>query len=75
MTLLVLVYASIFFAQVLAAGRASLVQVDPHLEEASWGLGMRPLETMIRVTVPLVWQDMAAGGLLVFLMTTKELPG
>jgi len=63
-----------FFAQALAAGRASLVQVDPHLEEASRGLGKRPLETMIRVTVPLVWRGMAAGGLLVFLTTMKELP-
>ena len=74
LTLLVLVYASIFFAQALAAGRAALLQVDPHLEEASRGLGRGALDTMARVTVPLVWRGLAAGALLVFLTTMKELP-
>lgn len=74
LTLLVLVYASIFFAQALAAGRAALLQVDPHLEEASRGLGRGSLDTMARVTVPLVWRGLAAGALLVFLTTMKELP-
>jgi iron(III) transport system permease protein len=74
LTLLVLVYVSIFFAQALAAGRASLLQVDPHLEEASRGLGRGALDTMARVTVPLVWRGLAAGALLVFLTTMKELP-
>jgi len=74
LTLLILVYASMFFAQALAAGRAALLQVDPRLEEASRGLGKRPLETMMRVTVPLVWRGVAAGALLVFLTTMKELP-
>jgi iron(III) transport system permease protein len=71
---LVLVYASIFFAQALAAGRAALLQVDPRLEEASRGLGRGPLDTLARVTVPLVWRGIAAGALLVFLTTMKELP-
>jgi len=74
LTLLVLVYASIFFAQALAAGRAALLQVDPHLEEASRGLGRGAFDTMARVTVPLVWRGLAAGALLVFLTTMKELP-
>jgi iron(III) transport system permease protein len=74
LTLLVLVYASVFFAQALAAGRAALLQVDPHLEEASRGLGRGAFDTMARVTVPLVWRGLAAGVLLVFLTTMKELP-
>jgi iron(III) transport system permease protein len=74
LTLLVLVYASIFFAQALAAGRAALLQVNPHLEEASRGLGRGALATMAGVTVPLVWRGLAAGALLVFLTTMKELP-
>ncbi|MFH2071898.1 MAG: iron ABC transporter permease [Actinomycetota bacterium] len=72
--LLVLVYTSIFFAQALAAGRAALLQVNPHLEEASRGLGRGALATMVGVTVPLVWRGLAAGALLVFLTTMKELP-
>lgn len=71
---LVLVYASIFFAQALAAGRAAMLQVGPHLEEASRSLGRGPLATMLRVTVPLVWRGVALGALLVFLTTMKELP-
>jgi iron(III) transport system permease protein len=74
LTLLVLVYASVFFAQALAAGRAALLQVDPQLEEASRGLGRGAFDTMARVTVPLVWRGLAAGVLLVFLTTMKELP-
>jgi iron(III) transport system permease protein len=74
LTLLVLVYASIFFAQALASGRAALLQVDPHLEEASRGLGRGALDPLVRVTVPLVWRGLAAGALLVFLTTMKELP-
>jgi len=74
LTLLVLVYASIFFAQALAAGRAALLQVDPHLEEASRGLGRAAIYTMARVTAPPVWRGPMAGALLVFLTTMKELP-
>ncbi len=72
--LLVAVYASIFFAQALGAVRSALAQVSPSLEEASRSLGRGPARTMISVTLPLMGRGIAAGGLLVFLTTMKELP-
>ena len=72
--LLVVVYTVIFLAQALGSARASLLQVDPHLEEASRGLGHGSLATMARVTVPLIWKGLAVGGALVFLTAMKELP-
>jgi len=72
--LLVLVYASIFFAPALGSTRAALARVDPSLEEASRGLGLGPLRTAAGVTFPLIRRGFAAGGLLVFLLTMKELP-
>ena len=74
LTLLVLVYASIFFAQALGPVRASMLQVSPSLEEASRSLGAGRVRTMFRVTAPLVRRGLIAGGLLVFLTTMKELP-
>ncbi|HSG78666.1 MAG TPA: iron ABC transporter permease, partial [Acidimicrobiia bacterium] len=74
LTLMVIVYASIFFAQALGSTRAALLRVDPTLEEASRGLGHGPIRTVFNVTLPLIWRGLAAGGLLVFLTTMKELP-
>lgn len=74
LALLVVVYATIFLAQATGAARASLLQVNPHLEEAARSLGKRPLRTMTQITVPLMWKGLLAGGALVFLTTMKELP-
>lgn len=74
LTLLVLVYASIFFAQALGSVRASLVQVSPSLDQASRSLGVGPWRTFGRITLPLARRGMVAGGLLVFLTAMKELP-
>ena len=74
LALLVVVYASMFLAQATGAAKASLLQVNPHLEEAARGLGRGPFRTMWDVTIPLVWRGLLAGGALVFLTTMKELP-
>jgi iron(III) transport system permease protein len=74
LTVLVAVYASVFFAQALGAARSSLLQVSPSLEEASRSLGAGTMRTMIRVTAPMVRRGLIAGALLVFLTTMKELP-
>ncbi len=71
---LVGVYTAIFFALALGAMRSALAQVSPSLEEASRGLGRGAIATLLRITLPLVWRGVAAGGLLVFLTTMKELP-
>jgi iron(III) transport system permease protein len=74
LTVLVMVYAAVFFAQALGSGRAAMLAVDPALEEASRGLGRSRLTTLVRITLPLAWRGIAAGGVLVFLTTMKELP-
>lgn len=71
---LVGVYTAVFFALALGALRSALSQVSPSIEEASRGLGRGTVETLLRITLPLVWRGIAAGGLLVFLTTLKELP-
>jgi iron(III) transport system permease protein len=71
---LVVVYAAVFLAQVTGPARASLLQVNPALEEASRSLGRGALGTMMRVTVPMMSKGLLAGGALVFVTTLKELP-
>ncbi len=74
LTLLVLVYSALFLAQATSAGEATLLQVNPHLEDASRSLGKSMSTTLFRVTLPLMWKGLLAGGVLVFLTTMKELP-
>lgn len=71
---LVVVYAAMFIAQSTSTAKASLLQVDPAVEEASRSLGRGPLATLARVTVPLMSKGLLAGGALVFVTTLKELP-
>jgi iron(III) transport system permease protein len=71
---LVVVYAAIFLAQVTGPARASLLQMNPALAEASRSLGRGTLGTMMRVTVPMMSRGLLAGGALVFVTTLKELP-
>ena len=74
LALLVIVYASIFLAQATGAAKASMLQVNPDLEDAARGLGSGSFRTMRDVTLPLIWRGLLAGGALVFLTTMKELP-
>lgn len=74
LALLVVIYASMFLAQATGAAKASLLQVNPHLEEAARGLGTGPFRTLWEVTIPLIRRGLLAGGALVFLTTMKELP-
>jgi len=69
-----LVYASMFLAQATSASKASLLQVNPALEDASRSLGRGPIATFARVTFPLMARGLLAGGALVFVTTLKELP-
>ncbi|MCX6024545.1 MAG: ABC transporter permease subunit, partial [Chloroflexi bacterium] len=71
---LIFAYAVRFLPQAISGVRTSLLQVNPHLEEAARGLGRSPANVLRTVTVPLVWQGVVAGALLVFLTTMKELP-
>lgn len=71
---LVAVYASMFLAQATGPAKASLLQVDPRLDDASRSLGRGHLATMMRVGIPLMSRGLLAGGALVFVTTLKELP-
>ncbi|MEZ5174751.1 MAG: iron ABC transporter permease [Acidimicrobiia bacterium] len=74
MFVLVAVYAGMFIAQSTSAAKASLLQIDPAVEDASRSLGHGPFATLMRITVPLMAKGLLAGGALVFVTTLKELP-
>lgn len=52
----------------------SLMQINPHLEEASRCLGCSLYQSVRKVSWPLAWPGIAAGAALVFLTVLKELP-
>jgi iron(III) transport system permease protein len=74
LALLVFAYVVRFLPEALGAARASLVQINPHLEEASRSLGRGVLQTAALITVPLLRPGLVAGFALVFLTAMKELP-
>jgi len=73
-TLLVFAYVVLFLPQAVGALRASLLQVNPSLEEASRLLGRSRAATTRAVVLPLVRPGVLAGAALVFLTCMKELP-
>lgn len=74
LVLLVAAYVVRFLPQALGSARASLLQVDPGLEEAARSLGRAPAQVVVTVTVPLIRPGILAGLAMVFLTTMKELP-
>ena len=72
--LLVFAYVVLFFPVALGAVRSSLQQISPRLEDAARGLGRRPHQVMLMVTLPLMRSGVIMGAALVFLITMKELP-
>jgi iron(III) transport system permease protein len=72
--LLILGYLIRFVPFTLSSTSSGLTQINPSLEEAARGLGLRSYEVALRVTLPLVWMSVVAGMALVFLNTMKELP-
>jgi iron(III) transport system permease protein len=55
------------------AASAILHQIDPSLEEASINLGVPPLATFLRVTVPLMLGGIVGGAVLTFVTVASEL--
>lgn len=60
--------------QGVGATRASLMQINPRLEEASRSLGRNQATTALRVTLPLIWPGLAAGASLIFLTVMRDIP-
>ena len=72
--LLVFAYAVRFLPQAVGTTRSSVLGVDADLVGAARVLGEGPGGAFRRVTLPLIAPGLAAGGMLVFLTTMKELP-
>ncbi|HKJ03576.1 MAG TPA: molybdate ABC transporter permease subunit [Longimicrobiales bacterium] len=52
--------------------RGAFEAVDPHYEELSWTLGVRPRETFRRISLPLALPGIAAGAVLAFARALGE---
>jgi len=72
--MLVFAYVVRFLPQSVGAMRASLLQVNPRLEEAARSLGRSRWGVFFAVTLPLLMPGVLTGAALVFLTTLKELP-
>lgn len=72
--LLIIAYVAMFLPQALTSAQIGLRQIGTSIEEASRGLGSGALATLRRITLPLLWPSLLAGGALVFLTVMKELP-
>lgn len=72
--LLVLAYALSFLALALGPIRSALYQVRPSIEESARSLGLGPVATIWRVTLPSIRPGVVAGFVLVFVIAMKELP-
>jgi iron(III) transport system permease protein len=73
LVLLVLAYAIMFLPRAMISIRAALEQAPPVLDDVAHALGSGPLETLRRVTLPLVAPGLGAGAALVFLAVVTEL--
>jgi iron(III) transport system permease protein len=74
MSLLIFAYIVRSLPEAVGASKSSLLQVNPHTEEAARSLGRGPVEVFTKVTAPQILPGMAAGASLIFLTTLKELP-
>ena len=72
--ILIAAYVILFLPTSVGAVRASLLQLNPNLENAARTLGRTPRQVLTSITVPLVRPGLLSGAGLVFLLTMKELP-
>ncbi len=59
-------------AYVVVTVRARMAGLDPAMEEAARDLGAGPIATFFRVTLPIIWPGVLAGGLLAFAMSIDD---
>jgi iron(III) transport system permease protein len=72
--LLILAYTLHFVAEAVGPLRTGLTRATPRLEEAARVLGLRPVQTLTRVTLPLLRPGLLVSAAFVFLSVMKELP-
>lgn len=68
----VIAAAVVSFPLALKASRAAFEQVDPQFEEAARTLGVSNRGVFVRVTLPLAWRGILAGGMLAFARALGE---
>jgi iron(III) transport system permease protein len=73
LVLLVLAYAIMFLPRAMVSIRVALDQAPPVYDDVADALGCGPLETLRRVTLPLIAPGLGAGSALVFLAVVTEL--
>ncbi|MCW2737085.1 iron ABC transporter permease [Nocardioides sp.] len=71
--LLVAAYAILFLPRAVVTARAGLEQAPVVLDDVAHSLGVGPLATARRVTLPLIAPSLGAGAALVFLAISTEL--
>jgi iron(III) transport system permease protein len=71
--LLVLAEAMLFLPFAVVALRTTLGLIEPALEDSARSLGLGPLRTLWRVTIPLARPGLAAAGMLVFAFVLADL--
>jgi len=71
--LLVLAEAMLFVPFAVVALRSTIGLIEPSLEDSARALGLGPLRTVWRVTVPLARPGLAAAGVLVFAFVLGDL--
>lgn len=71
--LLLSAYAVLFLPRAVVSLRAAIEQAPPVLDDVARSLGTSPLETIRRVTLPLIAPGVASGAALVFLAVSTEL--
>lgn len=71
--LLVIAYAIMFLPRAVVSVRSALEQAPVVLDDVAHSLGVGPLETARRVTLPIIAPGIGAGAALVFLAVSTEL--
>jgi putative spermidine/putrescine transport system permease protein len=70
---LVIAHAVLGTPFVVRAVSASVLAVDPVLEEASQSLRAGPFRTFLLITMPLIWPGIVSGALFAFILSLGEL--
>ena len=71
---LVVAYVVRFFSIGLQTVDASLEKVRPSMEDAARSLGCGPVESLLRIHVPIMARGLSTAALLIFVEVMKELP-
>ncbi len=74
MVIVAIAYVIRFLPQAMQSTSASLATVSPRIDEAARVAGLSPMATVVRVVSKLILLGVLAGGALVFVSASKELP-